>query len=80
MAADLQKAQQIYDSMSAEQRKQFEQQYWGEQKAQDFLQSQQDRTPTQPQSTTRTQSTPTPNTLIRVRIGWSDYNLSARAI
>lgn len=60
MAADLQKAQQIYDSMSAEQRKQFEQQYWGEQKAQDFLQSQQDRTPTQPQSTTRTQSTPTP--------------------
>lgn len=60
MAEDLQKAQQIYDSMSAEQRKQFEQQYWGEQKAQDFLQSQQDRTPTQPQSTTRTQSTPTP--------------------
>lgn len=58
--ADLQKAQQIYDSMSAEQRKQFEQQYWGEQKAQDFLQSQQDRTPIQPQSTTRTQSTPTP--------------------
>lgn len=58
--ADLQKAQQIYDSMSAEQRKQFEQQYWGEQKAQDFLQSQQDRTPIQSQSTTRTQSTPTP--------------------